>query len=108
MAEEVTAVVDFSIRFATAFAEEECGRVVALCVPLDVMSQGATEQEARKNLTEAVQLFIESCFERGTLEQVLKECGGKIEHQGPDRPDWLEVKVPLSLVAQQHAETRAD
>lgn len=108
MTDEVTAVVHFSIRFPTAFAKEEGGRVVALCLPLDVMSQGATEQEARSNLAEAVQLFIESCFERGTLEQVLKECGGKIERQGPVKPDWFEVKVPLSLVAQQHAETRAD
>jgi len=107
MVKEVTAVVNFSIRFATAFAEDG-GRIVALCPPLDVMSQGATEHEARENLAEAVQLFIESCFERGTLDQVLKECGGKIERHAPTKTDWLEVNVPLSLVTQQNAEARTD
>lgn len=108
MAKQREATFVFTIRFPTSFVEEKPGRVVALCTPLDVMSQGATRQEAKRNLVAAVQLFVESCFERGTLDQVLKECGGKIGREDPTKPDWLVIDVPLPLVAQHHAGSRAN
>ena len=42
-------------------------------------SQGcrATEEEAANNLNEAVQIFLSTCYEMGTLNAVLKECGLK-------------------------------
>ncbi len=98
----------FTIRFPTSFVEEGAGRVVALCATLDIMSQGATREEAKRNLVASVQLFVESCFERGTLDQVLKECGGKIGREAPTKPDWFVIDVPLPLVAQQYAETHAN
>ena len=49
--------------------------VVACCPILDVHSQGKSEEEAVKNLTEALSLFFLSCFERGILDEVLKESG---------------------------------
>ncbi len=48
---------------------------VSSCPVLDVFSQGSTEEEARKNLEEALRLFLLSCYERNTLEDALKECG---------------------------------
>lgn len=108
MPKQREATVVFTVRFPTSFVEEEAGRVVALCAPLDVMSQGATRQEAKRNLVAAVQLFVKTCFELGTLNQVLKECGGKIGREAPTKPDWLVIDVPLPLVARQHAETRTD
>jgi predicted RNase H-like HicB family nuclease len=48
---------------------------IAHCPPLDVTTQGRTFDEAKKNLSEASQLFIVSCLERGTLDQALKELG---------------------------------
>lgn len=48
---------------------------ISSCAVLDIHSQGYSEKESRENLIEAVQLFITTCFERGTLDQVLKECG---------------------------------
>jgi predicted RNase H-like HicB family nuclease len=48
---------------------------VAWCPPLDVYSMGYSTAEAKKNLAEAVRLFITSCYERGTLDAVLKACG---------------------------------
>ncbi len=98
----------FTIRFPTSFIEEEADRVVALCATLDVMSQGANRQEAKRNLVAAVELFVESCFERGVLDRVLKECGGKIGREAPTKPHWLIIDVPMPLVAQQHAETRTN
>ena len=52
---------------------EEDGQFVAYCEPLDLASQGDTPEQARFRLGEAIRLFIDSCFERGTLEQVLSE-----------------------------------
>ena len=44
----------------TAFIEREGDGYVALCPDLDIASQGDTIEQARANLAEAVQLFIET------------------------------------------------
>ena len=44
----------------TAIVEREGDGYVALCPELDVASQGATIEEARTNLKEAVELFLET------------------------------------------------
>ncbi len=49
--------------------------VVASCPILDVHSQGENERKARNSLRNALSLFFISCFERGTLDEVLKNCG---------------------------------
>lgn len=43
----------------TAIIEKEDNTYVALCPELDVASQGATVEEAKKNLQEAIELLIE-------------------------------------------------
>jgi len=48
---------------------------LASCPILDVHSQGSTEEIAKKNLVETISLFLISCFERGTLDEVLKKSG---------------------------------
>ena len=90
--------VEFTV---PAEVREEGAYYISVCPPLDVYSQGDTEEAALVNLAEALHLFIESCFERGTLEEVLKDCGFK-----PDNSDFelaegqRMVRVPLPLVAQ--------
>ncbi|MBD3390463.1 MAG: type II toxin-antitoxin system HicB family antitoxin [Chitinivibrionales bacterium] len=44
----------------TAVIEHEEGGYVALCPELDIASQGDTIEEARSNLAEAIELFLES------------------------------------------------
>jgi predicted RNase H-like HicB family nuclease len=44
----------------TAIIEKEGKGYVALCPELDIASQGKTVEEAKKNLTEAVELFFET------------------------------------------------
>jgi predicted RNase H-like HicB family nuclease len=44
----------------TAVIEREGDLFVALCPELDIASQGATVEEARKNLVEAIELFFET------------------------------------------------
>ena len=79
---------------------------VACCPALDVASQGETEDAARKNIAEALFMFLRSCFERGTLDAVLKECGfeSAMEQDWESQP--LEsakgqeyVDIPLHLLS---------
>jgi len=44
----------------TAIIEREGDGYVALCPELDIASQGASVEEARRNLGEAVELFFET------------------------------------------------
>jgi len=44
----------------TAVIEREGEGFVALCPELDIASQGDTVEEARRNLIEAIELFLEA------------------------------------------------
>lgn len=44
----------------TAIIQRESDGYVALCPELDIASQGGAVEEVRSNLTEAVQLFMET------------------------------------------------
>jgi predicted RNase H-like HicB family nuclease len=48
------------IQRVTAVIEREGDAYVALCPELDVASQGDTIEEARRNLQEALDLFLEA------------------------------------------------
>jgi len=50
---------------------------IARCPLFEVSSQGKTPVEAKKNLIGALTLFVTTCFEMGTLDEVMKECGFK-------------------------------
>jgi len=76
--------------------------IVSYCQPLDLYSQGNDENEAIDNIKEAISSFLISCFERGVLDAVLKECGFS-----PVKPpkesvkeynELVEIPVPLYLL----------
>ncbi|HEX3355951.1 MAG TPA: hypothetical protein VHS31_03125 [Tepidisphaeraceae bacterium] len=48
---------------------------IAHALPLDVASAGDSPEAARRALQEAVELFIATAREQGTLDDVLEECG---------------------------------
>jgi predicted RNase H-like HicB family nuclease len=48
---------------------------VARALPLDVLSCGPTPEDARRNPSEAVALFLKTASAHGTLTEVLEECG---------------------------------
>lgn len=83
------------------------GRFFISCCPLlDVYSQGETEGKALRNLKEALRLFLISCFERGTLDEVLKTCGFKPAEKRmtkiePFPKKYKSVRVPLPFTAPQ-------
>ena len=89
--------VEFSV---PAKVRAEGAYFVSGCAALDVYSQGETKEAALVNLGEALQLFLESCYERGTLEEVLKRCGLRPDRSAGAFDGEEMVRVPLPLVAQ--------
>lgn len=59
----------------TVHTFKEGDTYVAYVPELDVSSCGATNDEARKNIRDAVQGFLEASFEMGTLKEILEEAG---------------------------------
>jgi predicted RNase H-like HicB family nuclease len=52
---------------------------IAHAMPLDVMSVGLTPDEARQALDEAVQLFLITAVDMGTLDDLLQEAGYELQ-----------------------------
>ena len=80
---------------------------VASCPVLDVHSQGGTDEQATANLREAVQLFLETCIEMGTLGQVLKDSGFHVSAAREHVPDALVMEIPLHLLGGKDAKDHA-
>jgi len=78
---------------------------LASCPILDIYSQGETEKKARHNLKDALSLFFISCFERGTLNTVLKDSGVKVvdlsQRKPPPLPRKDFVSVPIPFLVDQ-------
>jgi len=76
---------------------------VSHCPVLDVASQGDTEEEAKRNLIEAVTLFLLSCYEDGVLDSVLKESGfvpalsGESTWEKMGDAEYIDVPLPFVI-----------
>ena len=57
----------------TAIIERDGEAYVAHCPDLDIASQGGTVAEARANLTEAIELFLESASPEEVRERLNSE-----------------------------------
>jgi predicted RNase H-like HicB family nuclease len=91
--------VEFIVKVPIAIKKKE-NIFVAACPVLDVFSQGETEEEAHRNIGEALRLFITTCFERGTLEDVLKQCGFKPIKRHvtlPKNHRFISIPIPFSV-----------
>jgi predicted RNase H-like HicB family nuclease len=65
---------------------------VAHAKELDVCSCGRTIKEAKKNLIEAVECFLETAEEMGTLDQILEEAGFVKKRKVWKAPDIILVQ----------------
>jgi len=101
-------MVVFQFHLPFEFTREE-DLHIAFCPVLDICSQGKTELEAKESLSVTIRLFIESCYERGTLTQVLIDSGFYASQESndvePDNKQYLDI--PISLIAN-GAEVRAN
>ncbi len=100
--------ISIKASLAARIYEEEPGMYVSHCPALDLYSQGATEEEAEKNIIEATELFILSCIKRNTLNEVLKASGFRAagtkppkkktaQKQPPAIANQREIRIPAEL-----------
>ena len=92
-----TGFVTFTLSLPAVF-EQEGPLVVGHFPTIDISSQGRDRAEAERNLIEAAQLFVESCFERNVLDEVLKASGFTPSHLH-SRPGLDHLSVPVELLA---------
>ena len=95
-----SSVVNLSVRLEAAFRQE--GKSwLAWCLPLDVMTQAETKEAAFESLKEAVELWFESCVERGVLDEALCEVGFHPIKPGepvPEDASIVEVNKPSRAI----------
>jgi predicted RNase H-like HicB family nuclease len=92
---------------------------LAWCPPIDVFSQGDAKAGAIASLKEAIDLWFESCIQRGVLDDALREAGftrgkpsqqpsasGCVDDVGMKSafksgftPDYIEVQIPAYTTA---------
>ncbi len=78
----------------SAFLRKEGACWESSCPTLDVYSQGDSKEEAKANLQEAVELWMESCLERNTLSDALRELGWhRVPLDWPTPPDTDSIHV---------------
>jgi predicted RNase H-like HicB family nuclease len=61
---------------------------IARAPELDFVTQGATVDEAKKNIIELIEIQFEEMKEMGTLENYLEECG--FTHQ--EQPEFIGIE----------------
>lgn len=66
---------------------EEKNTWLAICLELDIIVQGKTPNEAENNLRDAIQMYLESVFEKGDFESLWRpaptEYWQKLMHTKP-------------------------
>ncbi len=71
---------------------KEGDQYIAHAMPLDVISSGKTPEEAKRAVREAVDLFIATAKEMGTLNDILEECGYRRKDDELISPPWVSVE----------------
>ena len=64
---------------------------VAYVPELDLSSCGSTDEEARKNIRDAVRGFLETCADRGTLDEILQDAGYERESGHWRAPEFVSL-----------------
>ncbi|HMD71152.1 MAG TPA: hypothetical protein VKF41_07395 [Bryobacteraceae bacterium] len=71
---------------------------VAYVPALDVSSCGATDEEARRNILDAVRGFLAASADMGTLDEILQEAGYEREGGQWRAPEFVAVdRLTMSL-----------
>jgi predicted RNase H-like HicB family nuclease len=68
------------------------GKAFVAYVPeLDLSSCGATDEEARKNIRDAILGFLETSAEMGTLTEILEEAGYERDGETWRAPEFVSL-----------------
>lgn len=69
----MTESVALQVNLRAFSRRENARRWIATCPAVGVVTQGKSDADVRRCLQEAVELWFESCVERGVLDQALRE-----------------------------------
>ena len=83
----------------TVHTFKEGGTYVAYVPELDVSSCGASNDEARRNIRDAVQGFLETCASTGSLDSVLEESGYRRIGDTWEAPEFVALDRQKASVA---------
>jgi predicted RNase H-like HicB family nuclease len=77
---------------------KEGATYVAYVPALDVSSCGATDDDARRNIRDAVRGFLATTADMGTLDNILQEAGYEREGEKWRAPEFVSVnRLTMSL-----------
>jgi predicted RNase H-like HicB family nuclease len=79
---------------------QEGDMYTAYCPELDLATCGHTVEEARHNLREAIEIFLEETAEMGTLQELLAEAGYSLDEVAQERARHLVAIAPLEVSLQ--------
>ena len=91
--------VDLDVKLE-AIVRQDGDAWLAFCPALDVTTQSDARDSALGALKEAVQLWFESCVERGVLDEALREAGfdrakpGQALADSASELEYIEISVP--------------
>lgn len=71
---------------------KEGDQYIAHAMPVDVASSGASAEEARQALDEAVLVFLRTAADQGTLDEILEEAGYSREAEKWNSPAWIAIE----------------
>lgn len=94
--------IEMTVKLPVTIKKKD-GWFIACCPILDVFSQGKTESKARDNLFDALSLFLTSCYERGVLDEVLKESGLRPAKKKTVHKEQDYINIPLNLLSERKA-----
>ena len=71
---------------------------VAYVPELDLSSCGATDDEARRNIRDAIEGFLRTSADMGTLKEVLEEAGYQLQGETWRAPEFVSLdRMTLSI-----------
>jgi hypothetical protein len=71
---------------------------VAYAPALDVSSCGSTDEEARRNIRDAVRGFLAASADLGTLNEILEEAGYQLDGEAWRAPEFVAVdRLTMSI-----------
>jgi predicted RNase H-like HicB family nuclease len=78
----MTESISLEVHLQAFVRRDTSRRWIATCPMVGVVSQGRDADDAQKCLREAVELWFESCVERGVLDQALREANFRPSQSG--------------------------
>jgi predicted RNase H-like HicB family nuclease len=86
--------INLEINLRAFVRRDTDARWIATCPAVGVVSQGNSVDDARRCIREAVELWFESCVERGVLDQALREANFRPSAYGHERSGGDEPRSP--------------